>query len=92
MSEPFPPRASPVLPGPPWDSLGLAGSFSFSFSLFLFLFLFVPDRATLHLHILDIIDSVDSHQCVAQPFSTVVKKSVLRAGQRNTATMVAERC
>ena len=41
-------------------------------------------HATLHLYILDIIDSVDTHQCAHSPF-TVVKKGVLRVGHRYTA-------
>ena len=49
-------------------------------SMFFIFCLCLTIHATLHLYILNIIDSVDSHQ----PF-TVVKKSVLRAGHRYTA-------
>ena len=40
-------------------------------------------RATLHLYILDIIDSVDSHQCVAQLFHNCQEKCVARWTQKH---------
>ena len=41
---------------------------------FCFLCLCLTSHATMHLYILDIIDSVDSHQCVAQPFPQLSRK------------------
>ena len=40
-------------------------------------------HATLHLYILDIIDSVDSHQCIAQSFHSCQEKCVARWTQKH---------
>ena len=40
-------------------------------------------HASLHLYILDIIDSVDTHQCVAQPFHRCQEKCVARRTQKH---------